>query len=412
MFIINIHFFAQGQLAANGRLEVAADATAADLYKQVSREFNVPVSNFTLANPSGVLGSKTIVIENNTGKADGKDGHKLGDGSVLICTVHQAAPSKIGAWLGTVLSGDRNNQKMVLAAIEGDAETVHRLLKSGACPDAYDTSANEKGMTGLHLACANGCEDVARLLYKFGAKADGTTHESKMAPLHCVGVGGDVYMAKWLVQEAGAPVDQRNSMGCTTLHVACGNGHLPLVKWLVQHGGAQVDARENTLGGTPLISASSAGHGEIVQWLVQSGGARVSEHANTGFSGLHCACKVKHLNVVDQFIRLGAPLDQRTKDGQTALHFASAGGSLTIVRLLLQKGSKPDVKDILGRTPADIACADISDQSQKKHIQAALKEAAVEGSDKAGFQTGMRVTVKSLVTGRFAVQVETEDWKK
>jgi ankyrin repeat protein len=45
-------------------------------------------------------------------------------------------------------------------------------------------------------------------------------------------------------------------------------------------------------------------------------------------------------------------LDRR---GQTALHLAAASGHEDAVRMLIEKGANPTVKDRSGRTPADLA---------------------------------------------------------
>ena len=54
---------------------------------------------------------------------------------------------------------------------------------------------------------------------------------------------------------------------------------------------------------------------------------------------------------------LETPVDVNAANanGQTALHNAAARGSDPIVKLLIEKGAKLDVKDRLGRLPIDMA---------------------------------------------------------
>ena len=49
------------------------------------------------------------------------------------------------------------------------------------------------------------------------------------------------------------------------------------------------------------------------------------------------------------------PLDERSYDGLTPLHFAAAHGALDSVRLLLSHGAAPDAPDAAGLLPSDHA---------------------------------------------------------
>jgi uncharacterized protein len=64
-----------------------------------------------------------------------------------------------------------------------------------------------------------------------------------------------------------------------------------------------------------------------------------------------CAAEGGHLEVVRWLVDQGAALDERSKDGQTALYVASEEGRTPVVRLLLERGADPTVADRFHLTP-------------------------------------------------------------
>jgi len=65
-----------------------------------------------------------------------------------------------------------------------------------------------------------------------------------------------------------------------------------------------------------------------------------------------------------QGLRGAAPVDPNSKTGQnwygnTALHFASSNGDEEICRMLLECGSRPDVRNMMGDAPLDVSTSDM-----------------------------------------------------
>ncbi|HHK74259.1 MAG TPA: ankyrin repeat domain-containing protein, partial [Rhizobiales bacterium] len=63
----------------------------------------------------------------------------------------------------------------------------------------------------------------------------------------------------------------------------------------------------------------------------------------------------KHVALAHAFLEKGANINAVDKDGGTALHWAVGGNKPDTVRLLLERGAKPDPVDSRGQTPLDIA---------------------------------------------------------
>src|SRR5207245_2705282 len=59
--------------------------------------------------------------------------------------------------------------------------------------------------------------------------------------------------------------------------------------------------------------------------------------------------------LMGRLIAAGARVNHRQSSGYTALHEAAAIGNADVVRLLLDSGAQPDVRNTEGQTPADLA---------------------------------------------------------
>jgi len=58
-----------------------------------------------------------------------------------------------------------------------------------------------------------------------------------------------------------------------------------------------------------------------------------------------------HLEVVKLLLEHGADPNVKNRDGKTPLHNAASEGHLEVVKLLLERGADPNVKDDDGNTP-------------------------------------------------------------
>ncbi len=56
------------------------------------------------------------------------------------------------------------------------------------------------------------------------------------------------------------------------------------------------------------------------------------------------------MGVIQLLLENGIDIDARAKDGSTALHAASAYGTLEVLRFLLERGASAEIRDNQGRT--------------------------------------------------------------
>jgi ankyrin repeat protein len=250
---------------------------------------------------------------------------------------------------------------LMYAAREGAVQATRALVDAGADPNLTDA----EGTTALVRAIVNVHYDVAGVLLEHRADPN-IADASGMAALYAVAemnTIGEIY---------GRPARQF----ADTLDA------LALVKLLLAHG-ADPNARlrtatiqknhtpgEGTLaaGATPLMRAAKGGDSQIMQALVD-GGADPAATERNGTTALMIAAGLGRgvgafqkdvgteadlLRAVTLCVDRGVDVNAVNDAGQTALHFAVRNGD-AMVRLLVEHGAKPDVKDRQGRTPIDYA---------------------------------------------------------
>ncbi len=179
----------------------------------------------------------------------------------------------------------------------------------------------------------------------------------------------------------------------TPLCLAARRGSLAIVGLLIR-AGAAVDQRAGN-GSTPLMFAAQSGHLEVVKLLLLLQAAPEATNSLTGWTALAYACDEKQLEVCKHLISVGcdiwrnlatpnettapsppttpyivaikqdfasliellldpvgmfAAIDPSSRNSRlvTSLSAASSCGSLSIVRMLIARGAKPDVQTNFG----------------------------------------------------------------
>lgn len=200
-----------------------------------------------------------------------------------------------------------------VAAYDGDLAAVKTALAAGVKVDAR----NRLGRTPLYNAAKAARLDVATFL--LDQKADPNAgDEMNKTPLY-VAVQANSLPIVELLLARGATPEVRTTFGSTLLHHAARHADLDLVKKVLPH--CDLNSRENS-GSTALLEATNRGHTRIADALLSTPGIQVDLRHPTGF---------------------------------TALILAVENNNAEMVRLLLQKGADPSLRDAAGLTPREIA---------------------------------------------------------
>jgi hypothetical protein len=173
--------------------------------------------------------------------------------------------------------------------------------------------------------------------------------EPEATPLYYAALCGFHDVAKQIIELYPQDVDARGGYYVTPLVAALAGRHFETAQLLRNHD-ADPDARcydERT----PLHAAVQSGHLEMVQKLIEYS-ADINALNVVGWTPLHVASQLNQPNieVIRFLLGHGIIVNAQAKDGSTALHAASAYGTLEVVRLLLGYGARVEIKDNKFRT--------------------------------------------------------------
>ena len=234
--------------------------------------------------------------------------------------------------------------------------------------------------TPLHDAAYRGDVDKARELLKQGRYDVNCRYGIGWTPLHCACTGDHVDMVRMLISEFQADTTLQDACGDTPLHKAAYWGRGEVALTLITGFGCDANILNNRAcqerdgsvvriigkyasvlatdkdGDTPLHIAAARGHKECVEALLQLDAPIMLRNA-AGKTALHLALERGRSSIVRIFIK-HVSLFATTKDGDTPLHIAAAGGHDKCVEALLQLDAPIMLRNAAGKTARDIACYD------------------------------------------------------
>ena len=149
--------------------------------------------------------------------------------------------------------------------------------------------------------------------------------------------------------DAGINPNAQNSEGRTVLISAAARGELDVVNLLLSRG-ANVNIKDNR-GYTALAHALEARYPEVEEALLNSPKLDPNVGGLLERPILLAYVWRDNKKATERLLALGANVNLRDKDGDTALHGAAETGNVEIMRMLLDKGASPDTRNNQGGTP-------------------------------------------------------------
>ncbi len=110
---------------------------------------------------------------------------------------------------------------------------------------------------------------------------------------------------------------------------------------------------------TPLMLAAAEGHVHVARYLLKVGAAPCGQD-KFGGTALEDAVRAKDLTMVTLLVAHGVALnlDSSSMNPACEMCFAAAGGDIEKVRILLDAKVPPDIKDYDDRTPMHLAACE------------------------------------------------------
>ena len=148
----------------------------------------------------------------------------------------------------------------------------------------------------------------------------------------------------------GFDANVRDPKGDHALFQATRDNATKAISALLQWDKIDVEPR-NKVDESPLMLASLGGHLETVKQLI----ARGADVNKTGWAPLHYAATRGHLDVMNLLLENHAYIDAASPNGTTPLMMAAFYGTPSAVKLLLEAGADPLLKNQQKLTAIDFA---------------------------------------------------------
>jgi ankyrin repeat protein len=232
------------------------------------------------------------------------------------------------------------------------------LIKLGFDVDLRDPEF-DLGRSGLEMACIDGVDANIIEVLLATSKNMNELHSSGLGLLHLVcfrNVPKDDVRVLEILLAHGLDVNLRTSNNETALILAAEMGKVDHAKVLLEKG---IDPKAVSRGLTAAIIAAHHGQLAVLKLLLERYPDTASHTAPATidllFSGvledevnlLHIAANNGQVNVIEYLItnRIIADVNGRSKGGATALQFATIGGHVDVLKLLISHGASVDCQE-------------------------------------------------------------------
>ncbi len=148
----------------------------------------------------------------------------------------------------------------------------------------------------------------------------------------------------------GFDANVRDPKGEHALHLATRDNAARAISALLRWEKIDVEPR-NKVDESPLMLAALGGHLETVKMLI----ARGADVNKPGWAPLHYAATRGHLDVLRELLEHNAYIDAASPNGTTPLMMAAHYGTPSAVKLLLEAGADPMLKNQQDLTAIDFA---------------------------------------------------------
>jgi ankyrin repeat protein len=220
----------------------------------------------------------------------------------------------------------------------------------------------KENFTIIHRASYCRQEEVVKFSVSRGADIN-LRDTSNNTALHLAAKSGSVGIINILLDN-GMSVNLTNSNDSTPLHIAAWFGRLEATTVLVERG-ADIN-KINKYGNVPLTVAAHCGKLEIFRHLTEIGAdINIRNAKNHNNTALHLASASGSVDIIKLLLGKGMPVNLMNGYEFTPLHLSAQSGHLEATKTLVERGAAINQTNVYGHTPLmEAACNDKSEISR------------------------------------------------
>ncbi len=245
---------------------------------------------------------------------------------------------------------------LFIASLMGHTDIMEFLLKKGADVNGV----NRDGNTTLHAAAFLGRTEAAKLLLKHGVDVHVRNHSGgsamdnttldwgiTQAILNVIQIEVDrkeVETGRAEIAKLIAAYEKNNPSQSQNLWKAAADGDLPAIKTALENG-SDIEALDPQFGIDPLGWAALNGQTEAAKLLLEKG-AKINNRHRDGSTALHAAAFLGRTETAKLLLEKGADISLKKNDGMTPLSVTKIDWGITefVVGLLKLKIDEKKVK--------------------------------------------------------------------
>lgn len=366
-----------------------------------------------------ILNERVVIIPN-------KFRIRTAEGTVLhlaaVCDLPIAAHMLTEKGAEVNVRDSMRHTPLEVALQHGSRGVAEVLIKKGAHVNAGF------GLKPLMRASRHGFVDIIDLLLERNADPMVTTRSAQWSALHYACWYGQKAAAERLLAKDDSNLNNKDRDGLVPLGLAVKRGHEEVVKALLRDREAeanpaaepgdatvpngsqsdtsgpsgkkhptkvQLEATDED-GRTMLVVAAQSGFTGIFEALVKAGANTEVTYGKSETILMHI-CRYGHLDVAKKLfdLRDNISVDAVDQDQETALHKASSGGHVQLVKFLVDKEANVNVEDSQTWTPLHKAC----EQGHLEVVQTLLGKRADATARNSGAMNALHIACSASAKG-------------
>lgn len=238
---------------------------------------------------------------------------------------------------------------LMLASINGNFKILKYLIDQGAKVN----EKNEQDYTALIFATKNNRTDIAKYLIEHGADVNVVSGDQD-TPIMWASKHNNFEVVKLLLKHgAKESINVANKEGVTTAIWVASNNNLEMLRLLVENG-VNINKRDNR-GYVPMDFALQNDNEEMMLFLIESGLKFEEKLAITKEPPLIWFAYKNNLKLVKILVEKGAKVNVKSSVGDTPLMFAVNNNNYEMVQYLVNHGAEVTAKNNDGDTLIQIA---------------------------------------------------------